>query len=211
MRVCYGAREQGMTTRHEQRKQRADEMAAPAYYFSYVLQLDDGSYYIGSTNAPFARWTEHAVGEGAKATAGHSFTIRMVAPFLSRREAEYNERRLQQALEKDVVSLEALLMVFDQMINVVRPPKTFTELKREEEQHESEMNRLFHHSGRRHQNLPVLTCGYDSWKYKPIGSREPRTTGDWEQLKKWARDEDLTGDINIHGTPVCRRCLDHAP
>lgn len=202
-----------MATAHEQRKQRADEIAEPSYYFSYVLQLDDGSYYIGSTNAPYARWTEHALGNGAIATAGHSFTIRMVAPFLSRREAEYNERRLQQALEKNPASLEALLTVFDQMINVVRPQKTFTQLKREEEKCEAEMNSLLHHSKGQARNMAVLTCGYDSWKYKPFGSRffEPRTTGDWEQLKKWARDEDLTGDERIHGMPVCRRCLEHAP
>ena len=208
-----------MATQHEQRKQRADELAEPSYFFSYVLQLDDGSYYIGSTNAPYARWTEHAIGNGAKATAGHTFTIRMVAPFLSRREAEYNERRLQRALDKNPASLEALLTVFDQMVSVVRPQKTFTELRLEEKKYESEMNRLLHYApmgmGFVGTHRP-LACGYDSWLRKPFvpgvtSVEEPRTTSDWDQLKKWARDEELTGDQKIHGWPVCRRCLEHAP
>ena len=191
-----------MTTRHEQRKRRADELAEPSYFFSYVLQLDDGSYYVGSTNAPYARWTEHAIGNGAKATAGQRFTIRMVAPFLSRREAEYNERRLQQALEDNPASLEALLTVFDQMVNVVRPPKTFSQLREEEERYDREMQTVMHHSravlGTGGQT--PTACGYPVTYY---------ASGDWEELKKMARDEDYTG--NIYGRKVCRRCLEHAP
>ena len=193
-----------MTTQHEERKQRADEVAEPSYFFSYVLQLDDGSYYIGSTNAPDARWTEHAVGNGAKATAGHSFTIRMVAPFLSRREAEYNEGRLQRALEKNPESLEALLTVFEQMINVVRPLKTLSQLREEEESYEREMRIVMHQSEALSWNpggLPPTACGYKGLKYF--------STGDWSQLKKMAKDEDITG--HIYGRKVCRRCLEHAP
>ena len=120
-----------MTT-HEERKQRADEKSAASYWFSYVLELDDGSYYPGSTVAPFARWTEHAVDAGAKATIGHKFTVRAAWPFLTRREAEYNEKRLHEALNRSPKDLEALLAVFDQVMNAVRPQKTLAELHRDE-------------------------------------------------------------------------------
>ena len=120
-----------MTT-HEERKQRADESSAASYWFSYVLELDDGSYYPGSTVAPFARWTEHAVDAGAKATIGHKFTVRAAWPFLTRREAEYNEKRLHEALNRSPKDLKALLAVFDQVMNAVRPQKTLAELHEEE-------------------------------------------------------------------------------
>jgi predicted GIY-YIG superfamily endonuclease len=187
---------------HEQRKQRADDMATPAFYFSYVLEFEDGTFYAGSTNAPLARWTEHAVGKGAKATQGKPFTVRMATPFLSRREAEYNEWRLQKALASGGPQvLAALLGVFDQMLNIVRPQKTFSQLRDEEAAYESEMQRVFHHS---HASMfnpggrPGTACGYNGYQFF--------STPDWSTLKKKARDEDFTG--NIYGRRVCRRCLD---
>ena len=193
-----------MTNAHEERKQKADAQLQPECYITYVLQLDDGTFYVGSTNAPYARWTEHAAGIGAKATAGKRATVRMALPFLSRREAEYNEKRLQQALEKGPKSIEALLQMFEQLINVVRPPKTFSQLREEERRHVREMERVFHHSAALSYNidgLPPTTCGYNGPKYY--------STGNWEVLKKMARDEDLTG--NVYGRKVCRRCLEYAP
>lgn len=192
-----------MTT-HEQRKSIADEKAGASYYFSYVLQLDDGSFYIGSTNAPFARWTEHAVSKGAKATDGKQFRVRMAIPFLTRREAEYNEQRLTNALRNGIQHIEALLTAFDQMVNVVRPEKTFSQLQREEAEYLREMERVFHHSTALSFNLgprPGTACGYNGPSFY--------STNDWEQIKKMARDEDFTG--NIYGRKVCRRCLELAP
>lgn len=196
-----------MTSTHEGRKERADEKAAPAFFFSYVLEFeDDGSFYVGSTNAPAARWTEHAVGVGAKATAGRKFTVRMAMPFLSRKEAEYNEKRTQEALDRGGPSnLEALLSLYDQMINMVRPPKTFSELREEEERYINKMSRVFHHSRSEmgsFGNRPPTTCGYKG----PTGYF---STKDWDVLKKMARDEDYTG--NIYGREVCRLCLEYAP
>ncbi len=180
-------------------------MAQPSYFFSYVLRFeDDGSFYVGSTNAPYARWTEHAVGTGAKATAGRRFSVCMAMPFLTRKEAEYNEGRLQKALADGAAKIEALIGVFDQMINVVRPPKTFSQLRAEEEAYEREMQRVFHHSTALSWNpggsLPT-TCGYDGLQYY--------STQDWDTLKKMASDEDFTG--NIYGRRVCRKCLEYAP
>ncbi len=193
-----------MTIEHEERKRRADQAAQPAHYFSYVLQFEDGSFYVGSTNAPYARWTEHAGGVGAKATSGRTFTVRMALPFLSRREAEYNEKRLQEALARGPRDMEALLAVFDQTLNVVRPPKTFSQLRQEEERYVHEMETVFHHSTALLSNpggFPPTACGYPEPKYF--------STQSWETLKKMARDEDYTG--HIYGRKVCSRCLEHAP
>ena len=187
----------------EQRIRRADEKLQPVAYFSYVLQFDDDqSFYVGSTNAPLARFSEHAIGVGAKATEGRAFKIRLILPFLSRKEAEYNESRLQQALAKGPDDLKVMLDVFDRMINIVRPQKTFSELRREEEAYEREMQTVMHHSKAvtgTGGNTPTA-CGYPVTYY---------STNDWDVIKKKARDEDFTG--NIYGRKVCRRCLAVAP
>ncbi len=192
-----------MNTTIEQRKRRADERSQPVAYFSYVLQFDDDqSFYVGSTNAPLARFSEHAIGVGAKATQGRAFKIRLVLPFLSRKEAEYNESRLQQALAKGPDDLKVMLDVFDRMINIVRPQKTFSELRQEEEDNEREMRTVMHHS------VAVIGSG----GYTPTACGYPVThysTNDWDVIKKMARDEDFTG--NIYGRKVCRRCVALAP
>ena len=100
--------------------------------------------------------------------------------------------------------MEALIRVFDQLVNVVRPQKTFSELQREEQEYESEMQRVFHHSHAFMHNIgrrPGTACGYNGYEFY--------STQDWGILKKMARDEDFTG--NIYGRKVCRRCLEHAP
>ena len=37
---------------HEERMARADVNESPEFFFSYVLQFDDGTFYVGHTNAP---------------------------------------------------------------------------------------------------------------------------------------------------------------
>ena len=201
-----------MTT-HEYRKQEADSKATPAFYFSYVLELDDGTFYVGSTNSPMARWTEHAAGVGAKATAGKAFKVRMAMPFQSRREAEYNEERLQQALKQaGPQALNALIGVFDQVINVVRSQKTFSELQREENDYFHEMTNRFHfadetthvmldpdNQGKR--PMPSTACGW--WEGITY------STSDWGDLVKSALDEDINGKVRVR--KICRRCFALAP
>ena len=132
-----------MTSLHEERMSRADAKAEPAFYFSYVLEYPDGTFYVGHTNAPLARWTEHAVGIGADATAGRGeFTVRVAMPFLSRKEAQYNEERLQDALR--IGRLKDLIAVYHQMLNVVRPEKTLRELEEEQAERDRVANRSYH-------------------------------------------------------------------
>ena len=43
---------------HGERKRRADEKSSPEFFYTYILQFeDDGTFYVGSTNNPAARWT----------------------------------------------------------------------------------------------------------------------------------------------------------
>ena len=188
----------------EERKYKADLALRPSSFYSYILQFDDdGSFYVGSTNSPLARFSEHAIGVGAKATSGRSFTIRLILPFLSRREAEYNEQRLQAALAKGPVNIETMIKVFNRIINIVRPEKTFSQLRDEERKYRLEMESVFHHSTNLVGGIvpPKPTaCG---WKGEHYG------TSDWAELKKMAGDEDFTG--NVYGRRVCRACLEHAP
>ena len=191
-------------TQYEERMAKADVKGEPEFYFSYVLQFDDGTFYVGHTNAPASRWTEHAAGKSEATADRGTFRVRMAMPFLTRKEAQYNEERIQAALRAGPDRVEALIRVFDQLVNVVRPQKTFSELKREEQQYESEMQRVFHHSHALMFNpggRPGTACGYNGYQFY--------STQDWDVLKKMARDEDFTG--NIYGRRVCRRCLDYAP
>ena len=193
-----------MNHQFEERKRKADLALKPLVFYSYILQFDDdGSFYVGSTNSPLARFSEHGIGVGAKATAGRSFTIRLVLPFFSRKEAEYNERRLQAALAKDPVKIETMIQVFNRISKITRPGKTFSQLRDEERKHRIEMESAFHHStnlvGRIEPPKPT-TCG---WSGKHYG------TSDWGVLMKMARDEDSTD--NLYGRRVCRACLEHAP
>ena len=125
-------------------------------------------------------------------------------PFGTRKEAQYNENRIQAALNAGPDHVEALIRVFDQLVKVVRPEKTFSELRREEQEYESEMQIVFHHSYALMFNgggRPDTACGYNGYQFY--------STQDWDTLSKMARDEDYTG--NIYGRKVCRRCLEHAP
>lgn len=189
---------------HEERMAKADVKGSPEFYFSYVLQFDNGTFYVGSTNAPASRFIEHAAGKSTATAHRGNFRVRMAMPFGTRKEAQYNEHRIQDALRVGADRVEALIRVFDQLINIVRPQKTFSELQREEQEYESEMQIVFHHSHALMYNIgqrPGTACGYNGYQFY--------STQDWGILKKMARDEDFTG--NIYGRKVCRRCLQHAP
>lgn len=189
---------------YNERMRRADAIAQPEFFFSYVLQFDDGTFYVGHTNAPAARWSEHAAGLSPATANRGPFRVRLAYPFGTRTEAQYNEARIQDALRAGSHRVEAMLRVFDQIIDVVRPPKTFSQLREEEAEYESEMQSVFHHSTALTYNMgrrPGTACGYNGPSFY--------STQDWSVLIKMARDEDFTG--NIYGRKVCRRCLEHAP
>ena len=189
---------------HNDRMAKADEKGCAEFFFSYVLEFDDGTFYVGHTNAPAARWSEHAAGLSTATANKGAFRVRMAFPFGTRKEAQYNEERIQASLRVGTDRVEGMIRVFDQLVNVIRPQKTFSELQREEAEYEAEMQRVFHHSEALLFNLgrrPETACGYNGYKFY--------STQDWATLIKKALDEDYTG--NIYGRKVCRRCLEHAP
>ena len=194
---------------HEGRKEKADEKAAPEFYYSYVLRFeDDDSFYVGSTNNPAARFTEHAIGVGAVATSGRRFSVRLVHQFSSRKQAEYNEDRIKAALAKGPVNVEAMIDNFNRISMMIRPEKTFSQLREEEEAYEREMRKVFHHSKALIWNLggrPPTTCGYDGMEYYSAAS--------WDTLIQQAREEDALQAVGgkRQGTAVCRRCLALVP
>ena len=191
------------TLNHEQRKQASDKNTLPEFFYTYILQFDGGGFYVGSTANPAARWTEHAI-NGAEATAGKRFTVKLVQQFITRREAEYNEKRIQEALIRGVKNVEAMIDNFGRISQMLRPEKTFSQLQQEEQTYIRKMEKVFHHSRALSWNpggFPPTTCGYDGLRYY--------STQDWEVLKKMARDEDYTG--NVYGRRVCRQCLSLAP
>ncbi len=195
---------------HEERKHRADAIAQPEFYYSYILQFDDdGSFYVGSTNDPAARYAEHAIGVGAVETSGRRFKVRLVNQFGTRREAEYNENRINDALKKGPSNIEAMIDNFDRINQMIRPQKTFSELRKEEELYVRDMETVFHHStallGMGSYSRPTA-CG---WKGKHYG------TPDWSVLIHQARIEDIIdADEKVQisvGRRICRRCLTVAP
>ena len=193
---------------HSARMKAADDKADPEFYFSYVLQFDDGTFYVGHTNAPAPRWMEHAVGRSQATANRGSFRVRMALPFISRREAQYNEERMQDALNAGPERLEALIRVFDQMVNVVRPHKTLRELEEEQRAYEDRMRGHFHHSTTNMMNLggrPPTSCGYDGPKYY--------STPDWDRLRQMQREKEALESVGgkFPGRPPCLDCLALAP
>lgn len=41
------------------------------YYYTYIIECKDGSYYTGYSNDPWKRFEAHKVGKGAKYTKSH--------------------------------------------------------------------------------------------------------------------------------------------
>lgn len=196
---------------HEHRKRVSDQNAAPKFFYSYILQFDDdGTFYVGSTNNPAARFTEHAVGVGAVATTGRRFHVRLVHQFETRKEAEYNEKRIARALERGPKNVEAMIDNIDRINQMIRPEKTLSQLVEEERQYEADMRRSFHHTEALvgcPEFAPPAACG---WTGETYG------TGDWEAFAQEAIDQEvrLSAGLNVNhrwGRPLCRLCVAKIP
>ena len=129
---------------HTQRIERSDAIAQPEFFYTYVLKLTNGTFYIGSTANPAARFTEHAIDVGAEATRGHQFDVVMVQQFGSRREAEYNESRIKDAHARSPQNVEAMADNFRRINQMIAPQKTLAELENEARVYEMVMKRLVH-------------------------------------------------------------------
>jgi type I restriction enzyme, R subunit len=75
--------------------QRTGRKSAVGVFFTYILECDNGSYYIGQTEEIVKRWNEHIAGTGAKWTKEHKPKgIIHYEEFLSREEAVKRESDL---------------------------------------------------------------------------------------------------------------------
>ena len=192
---------------HEERKRKADENAAPEFFYSYILRFeDDGTFYVGSTNNPAARFTEHAVGVGAVATSGRRFAVELVHQFGSRTEAEYNEGRIKSALAKGPVNVEAMIDNFKRISMMIRPEKTLPQLRHEEDTYDRAMRKVRHYATISYGGVrSAAACGYDG--------REFPSTDNWPALIQQAREEEALKTVGgrYDGRPACRQCLALAP
>ena len=154
-------------------------------------------------------------GDPGEARPGRRFTVCLVHQFGSRKEAEYNEERIKSALAKGPVNVEAMIDNFNRISMMIRPEKTFSQLRKEEEAFISEMSRVFHFSTALVWNpggVPATACGFAGG---PINGGEIGyySTNSWESLIQQAREEDALAAVG--GSPkdreVCRRCLALAP
>ncbi len=217
-----------MALNHEERKATADQWAQPEFYYSYILRFEDGGFYVGSTNNPAARFTEHAVGVGAVATAGRRFKVCLVHQFGTRKEAEYNESRIQRALARGPVNVEAMVDNFGRISSMIRPEKTLRELEDEDRAFQLEMRSHYHMlQGRAGGFWSVgvfsrTACGWEiPPKITPHGgviSAESvhypaHGTGQWPTFIQTAREEEALRAVGGRPkeVPVCRRCLDKVP
>lgn len=102
-------------------------------YHVYILEFDEGGYYVGLTNSPSARIAEHSLGVGADETRGKSFRVRLMQKVGERSEAEYVEPRIRKALKRakphlDATALENLARICvdaqpEKKTNAVKPVK----------------------------------------------------------------------------------------
>ena len=185
-----------MAMTHPERKKQADRNFQTRFYYTYILELDGGGYYVGSTNEPLSRFTEHAI-NGAEATVGQRFTVRLVNQFETRKEAEYNEKRIQAALDRGPGNVAAMIDNFSRIADMIRPQKTLKDLQREEEEYEHEMRISFHQSKALLGFFAPAACG---WTGGSTG--EFFATPDWEE---YAQEFVLQEEGKRFGLPARQR------
>lgn len=201
---------------HERRMEASDRKAAPKFFYVYVLKLEDGGYYVGHTNNPTARWTEHSIGVGAVGTAGKNFKVEMVQQFGTRREARYNENRLQAALDHSPANIKAMIDNFERINRMIRPEKTLRELEREAMERHSVGERRIHKW--RAQGLRRFAeCGWEPDSTQmievPGGARLPgwRPMQGTQQFSAYHYPEDWDWDRLAGAKDACPDCLSKRP
>jgi predicted GIY-YIG superfamily endonuclease len=193
---------------NEEREQASDNNLSPALWVTYILQRDDGTYYVGQTNNLATRLLEHSLDTGAETTKGQGGKVKFFTHTHDRVSAKAVETRLQRTLERSPLAIEAIVAEFESMVRLVRPEKTLAELRKEEKEYESEMRTVFHHSNALMWNpggRPPTTCGYGGFEYY--------STQDWSVLKQMERERIAIESVggNRQGRQVCKKCLALAP
>ena len=190
------------------REKASDNRFGPTVHYVYILRLGDDSLYVGQTNDLASRVAEHAVDAGAEATKGQAPRLVWFSHTHDRRGAHQMEHRLQAALKRSPLELEAIIERFNALLDLMRPQKTLRQLQKEEMDYENRMRSLFHHSKALLHNLgqrPPTTCGYDG--------REYYSTNEWDTLRQMQREKEALESVggSFRGRPPCPECLAKAP
>lgn len=190
------------------REKASDSRFEPGVYYVYILRLNDDSLYVGQTNDLVSRLAEHSIDAGAEATKGQAPQLVWFSHTHDRSGAHQMEQRLQAALKRSPLELEAIIERFNSLLDLVRPQKTLRQLEAEERAYESKMRRLFHHSKALIWNpggRPATTCGYNGPEYY--------STDDWGTLRQMQRKKEALESVGgkFQGRPPCPECLAKAP
>lgn len=192
----------------ENRENSSDSRFAPLVHYVYILRLDDESFYIGQTNDLSTRFAEHSIDSGAQATKSKTPRLVWFSHTHDRNSAHQMEQRLQSALARSPLAIEEIVDRFSGLLDLIRPQKTLADLRREEQEFESEMSGAFHH-------VPIrigqssATCGWTGSAAYPC----VYGTGDWQDLFQMKREQDALEAVGgkYPHRPPCRLCLAKAP
>ena len=192
------------------REQASDSASQPTLWYVYILQLDDGDFYIGQTNDLETRFMEHSLDAGAEATKGKDCKLVWFSHTHSRESACAMEKRLQRTLDRSPLEIETIVGHFNRLLNLIRPQKTLREIGEEQRQNDFRAVSRFHH-------VPVAfgvrkpTCGYPLDAFYEQGGLYG--TSDWAQLSQMERERKALEGVGgkLAGRQACQDCLRLAP
>ena len=202
------------------REKASDNRLEPTVHYVYILRLKDDSVYVGQTNDLASRVVEHAIDAGAEATNGQTPQLVWFSHTHDRDGAHQMEQRLQSALKRSPLVVEALIERFSDLLDIVRPQKTLPEQRREEQEHEAEMLHVVHHVPHQERVGPVsrlrAACGWDAQYCSSEGMSEyargqlSRTgLGSHEELAQLDREHKAMEAVGstLHKRKPCQKCL----
>ena len=108
---------------NDEREQRSDQARKPMLFYVYMLDFGD-RYYVGQTNDLEARLVEQA-------TERPAANLVWFTQVVDRRAAKNLEGRIQRAVENDKGVAIRMVESFNRLLRVIRPEKTYAELKSE--------------------------------------------------------------------------------
>ena len=149
-----------MTT-NETRENKSDNKGATLVWYVYIIELEDGGYYVGQTNDLPTRCAEHALGGGAKATATQKGKLVWFSHTHAREAAKAMEARLQAANERSPHEIQVLAGRFQDLVRLVCPEKTLRELTEEQAERDRVASSRYHMLIRKEGDIFVsAVCGY---------------------------------------------------
>lgn len=183
-----------------QRETASDATRNPLVWYVYILEFEDGGYYIGQPNSLTERVAEHAMGAGAESTAGRPHKLVWFNQTHDRESAIKMENRLQDAVERRPLKVKEMVGSFDNLLKLVKPDKTLQELRDDEKKYIRDNGRLFHHVPVTLRPFNSAACG---WGGGPQG--QLYGTSDWTVLAKDAETFDKV--MGVAGEEAARRAV----